>query len=267
MSNCSVLILTLNEEVNIESCLNSVKWSDDVVVFDSNSTDDTALIAEKCGARVQKRTFDNYANQRNAGLQVEFKNDWILMLDADERVTHSLYQEILHVISHSSHEITLYRIRRKDYLFGKWLKRSSGYPTWFGRLAKVRRVNVKRAVNEEYHTDGKVGYLESHIMHFPFSKGFDYWIERHCKYATMEAKLILEKRKARSQISLNDFSDPVIRRRLIKQLGYKIPARPILSFIYLFIIRMGFMDGRAGLIYCILRFFLRNLNRYKNDRT
>jgi glycosyltransferase involved in cell wall biosynthesis len=250
----SILVLTLNEEANLPGCLESVAWSDDVVVFDSCSTDRTVAIAEAAAARVVQRKFDNYAAQQNAALtEVEYKHRWLLLLGADERATPELAAEIRHVVEKGDQRNTLYRLRRKDMFLGTWLRRSSGYPTWFGRLIRVGRVWVEREVNEEYHTDGKIQDLHSHIVHFPFNKGISFWFERHNRYSSMEAELLL--REVRGKMKVKDFfsSDPTVRRKTLKQLAYRLPGRPLLVFTYLFFLRMGFLDGRPGLIYCTLR--------------
>ena len=145
----SVLILTLNEEANLPHCLDSVKWSDDVVVFDSFSSDKTIDIAKSRNARVVQKKFDGYASQRNAALAVEYKNPWVLMVDVDEQVPDDLRQEACAVTQSASEEVALFRVRRKDFFMGKWIKHSSGYPTWFGRLLRVGRVRVEREINEE----------------------------------------------------------------------------------------------------------------------
>jgi len=250
----SVLILTLNEEVNLPGCLVSVAWSDDIVVFDSFSSDRTVEVAQSAGARVIQREFINYAMQRNIALtEVSYKYPWILMLDADERMTPEAFEEIRQIIEDTRNVSTLYRIRRKDLFFGRWLRRSSGYPTWFGRLFRAGRVTVKREINEEYHTDGQVGYLKNHIIHFPFNKGIACWFERHNRYSTMEASALIK--ETQSHIKLKHFfsSDPTMRRKLLKQLAYRMPGRPILVFFYLYLYRLGFLDGGRGLTYCVLR--------------
>src|SRR5947208_3398700 len=123
----SILILTRNEQENISQCLRCSSWSNDVVVFDSFSTDRTVELAVAAGARVIQRQFDNYAGQRNAALQtIEYKNPWILILDADERTTPELVQEMRSVVARCQENVTLCRMRRKDMLFDRWLKRSSG---------------------------------------------------------------------------------------------------------------------------------------------
>ncbi|MDI9432167.1 MAG: glycosyltransferase family 2 protein [Planctomycetota bacterium] len=249
----SVLILTLNEEANLPGCLESVGWSDDVVVFDSFSTDRTVEIAESAGARVVRRRFDNYAAQRNAALtEVEYKHPWVLMLDGDERISAEARSEIERALTNSN-GTTLYRVRRKDMFTGRWLKRSSGYPTWFGRLFRVGRVRVEREINEQYHTDGEVGYLENHLIHYPFSKGVAFWLERHNRYSTMEARALVEESRARLGIGGLFSSDPTVRRRAGKQLAYRLPCRPFLVFCYLYFFRRGFLDGMPGLTYCRLR--------------
>ena len=250
----SVLILTLNEEINLPGCLESVAWSDDIVVFDSLSTDRTVEIAEEFGAKVIQRKFDNYANQRNAALNdVKYKHPWILMVDADERPTPELVKEIHKVLNSGDRNITLYRTRRKDMFLGKWLKRSSGYPTWFGRLFKKGTVRVVREINEEYHTDGEIGHLQEHLVHYAFNKGIAFWLERHNRYSTMEAETLVE--EVQGNLRLGDLfsSDPTVRRKFLKQLAFRMPFRPFLVFCYLYFARMGFLDGIPGLTYCRLR--------------
>lgn len=254
MNGVSVLILTLNEEINLADCLASCAWSDDIVVFDSLSSDRTVDIARERGARVVQRPFDNYAAQRNAALgTVTYKHPWVLMVDADERVPADLAAEIAAAVARAGDEVALFRMRRKDYFLGKWLRRSSGYPSWFGRLARVGRVRVEREVNEEYIADGRIGHLQAHLHHYPFNRGIAYWIERHNRYSTMEAaaKMSLE----RGRIALGGLvnGDPIDRRRTLKQLLYLVPFRPQIVFFYLYIVRLGILDGRAGFYFSRMR--------------
>jgi len=254
MITISILILTLNEDFNLPRCLNSVQWSDDIVVYDSYSSDKTINIAQEAGARVVQRRFDNYANQRNAALQeVEYKYPWLLMLDADELTTPELVEEIKSIINQDESPTSLYRIRRKDMFMGKWLQRSSGYPTWFGRFFRVGEVRVEREINEEYHTDGEIGHLTSHMIHYPFNKGIAYWLERHNRYSSMEAEaLLVETQDQLDWLNLIS-SDPTKRRKLLKQVAYRMPGRPLLVFIYLYLFRLGLLDGVPGFTYCSLR--------------
>lgn len=251
----SILILTLNEEANLPGCLASVAWSDDIVVFDSHSTDATAAIAEAAGARVVQRRFDNYAAQRNAALnEVAYRHPWVLMLDADERVTPELRDEIVTVLAQRN-DFALYRMRRRDMFMGRWLKRSSGYPTWFGRLMRIGRVRVEREINEEYHADGSVGLLQEHLLHYPFNNGLARWVERHNRYSDMEARMLLVERQGHWNWHELWVRDPVRRRKALKQLAYRMPARPLMVFLYLYAVRGGLLDGAPGFIFCFLRSF------------
>ncbi len=252
--NISVVILTLDEEVNLRACLESVRWSDDVVILDSGSTDATLAIARELGARVEQRAFDDYARQRSHALDgITYRNEWLLMLDADERVPPELAGEMLVAVGTVPADVTLMRMRRKDHLFGRWIRGSSGYPTWFGRLMRRGRVRIERAINEEYLTDGRVHALAGHLHHLPFNKGFAAWFGKHDRYSTLEARLRLsgEARALRARELLD--RDPVRRRRALKALMYRVPGRPLWMFLALYLLRGGIFDGRAGLTFCGLR--------------
>ena len=249
----SILILTYNEAVNLPACLESVSFSDDVVVLDSQSSDETLSIAEAHGATVLTRAFDNYAAQRNYGLAHDFKYEWILMLDADERIPEDFIEELKKVTERLDNSVTLYRMRRKDMFMGRWLKRSSGYPTWFGRLFRKGRVKVEREINEEYYTDGNIGLLEGHLIHYPFNKGINYWLERHNRYSSMEAVKLSEERLV--SIVWKDFlsSDPMLQRKAFKAFAYRMPFRPLLTFCFLYFVKLGFLDGKAGFHFSLMR--------------
>jgi len=219
----SVLILTLDEEVNLAGCLDSVAWCDDVVVLDSFSRDRTVEIVRARGVRLYQRAFDNYANQRNFGLRdIDYRHPWLLMLDADERVPEDLHQEMLLATHDAAKQVALFRMRRRDHLFGRWIPRSSGYPTWFGRLVRVGHAWVQRPINEEFHADGEVASLHCHLDHYPFNKGFS-------------------------------ASDPARRRRAQKVWLNGLPMRPLVVFTGLYFIKGGVLEGRAGLTFSLLR--------------
>ena len=249
----SVLILTYNEEANLPGCLNTVAMSDDIVVLDSESTDRTPEIAEEAGATILQRPFDNYAAQRNHGLAHDFKHDWVLMIDADERLSAELAEEIANIVTQPDPPITLYRCRRQDIFMGRWIKRSSGYPTWFGRLFRKGRVRTEREINEEYVTDGEVGLLQGHLVHYPFNKGLHYWFERHNRYSTMEASKLQEERNV--PVVWTNFwnRDPMLRRKAFKAFAYRMPLRPLFTFGFLYLVKGGVLDGRAGLHFSIMR--------------
>jgi len=254
MGKIAGLIITLNEANNIEQCIDSLDFVDQVFVFDSYSSDDTVELAKNKKATVIQRVFDNYASQRNAAFDsIPASFDWIIMLDADEQITPELKKELGKELSKENNPITMYRLRRKDYFMGKWIKHSSGYPTWFGRIFSNGKVRVEREINEEYYTDGKIGHLKEHIIHFPFSKGIEWWFEKHNRYSSMEAKTLI--RKLNEKPNLNDLfsSDPTIRRKAQKGFSFLIPNRPLVVFVALYILRLGFLDGKAGYIFCKLR--------------
>ena len=250
----SVLILTLDEEVNLGGCLDSVAWSDDVVVLDSFSRDATPDIARARGARLFQRRFDNYAGQRNFGLRdIQYRHPWVLMLDADERVPSDLRDEMLRAARDAPESAAMFRMRRRDHLFGRWIRRSSGYPTWFGRLVRIGRAWVERPYNEEFHAEGEAVNLAGHLDHYPFNKGFASWIAKHDRYSTMEAAL----RAGNPEYDMvwGDLfaADPTRRRQAQKAWLYSMPARPLVVFAGLYFIKGGVLEGRAGLTFSLLR--------------
>jgi glycosyltransferase involved in cell wall biosynthesis len=261
----SILILTLDEQVNIADCLRTLQWCDDVVVLDSYSSDDTVKIAAAHGARVVQRKFDTYAGQRNFGLQqVQYKHPWVLMLDADERVPDELREELLRV-RHAPPEVTLFLLRRRDHLFGRWIKRSSGYPTWFGRLARIGSVWVERPINEEYCTSGRTERLHAHLDHYPFNKGLSSWIAKHDRYSSMEAALLMENTRDAPRVGALFTADPLKRRKALKSLVYALPGRPVFVFFALYFLKAGFLDGRAGLTFSLLRSWYEYMIDCKHD--
>jgi glycosyltransferase involved in cell wall biosynthesis len=251
----SILILTLNEETNLSACLESVSWSDDIVIFDSHSTDRTVEIANAAGASVVQRKFDSYGAQREAARQVKYKYPWVLALDADERPDKELVSEIRTVVRNSDTGEAAYRMRRKDHFMGQWVKHATLYPSWFIRLYRPDKIRYEARTVHEYPTvQGPVGELKGHLIHFNFSKGLNEWVARHNRYAEMEAQENLKSlRNGRLDFGgLFSASDPVRRRRALKELSFRLPCRPTLRFLYLYLLRMGILDGRPGLTYCRL---------------
>jgi glycosyltransferase involved in cell wall biosynthesis len=252
----SVLILTLNEETNLRDCLASLAWSDDIVVLDSFSTDRTCEIATASGARVVQRKFDNWSAHQNwAVSNIQFKHPWVLYLDADERCTPELRDDVI-AIGNGASSHAAYRIRRKDFFMGRWLKHAQLYPTWLVRLFRPASIRYERLVNPVAVVEGTTGQLAAHIDHYPFSHGVAHWIARHNKYSDMEA---IEAVKAREQLAfkLHDvFSrDPNVRRRALKEVFFRMPARPAVKFVYYYLWRRGFLDGRPGFTYATLQAF------------
>jgi glycosyltransferase involved in cell wall biosynthesis len=262
----STVILTLDEEVNLPGALQSLAGHcNDVVVFDSFSSDSTCAIAATFGARVVQRKFDDYASQRSAALALEFRHPWVLMIDADERMSPSLWEEMEGSVKSAGDDVCIFRMRRKDIVFGKWLKRSSGYPTWFGRLLRRGRVRIEREVNEQYLTDGAVAHLSGHLLHYPMNRGIAHWVDRHNQYSTMEARRLMVERQGPISLAALFSRDPTERRKTLKAISYRLPGRPLLVFCYLYLFRLGFLDGAAGYRYCRLRAFYEHLIDIKVD--
>jgi hypothetical protein len=200
------------------------------------------------------RKFDNYCNQRNHAINaVDYKHPWVLMLDADEVVPEDLRQEMESVLMNAGSDVTMFRMRRKDYFMGTWLKHSTSYSSLlFGRLMRLGRVWVERSINEEYHTDGPVRELKSPLVHYPFNKGLGAWIDKHNRYSGMEAELIVSGGGDWSWAQLIS-SDPVRRRKALKALIYTLPGRAVLMFIGRYFVTGGILDGRAGFMFCVLK--------------
>lgn len=249
----SVLILTLNEESNLPACLDAVKWCDDIVVFDSFSTDRTVEIARAAGARVIQRRFDNERDHRTAALEVGFKHRWVYNPDADEITTVELHSEMLRVVNDSSRNEVAYRVRFKNMFMGRWLRHSSLYPTWVMRLFRPEKISFERSINLRYVAAGPEGRLENHFEHHSFNKGLNAWFEKHNRYSWQEAEESL-KSLARGRVDWRSLfaGNPTSRRRALKELSFRLPCRPFLRFLYMFIWKRGFLDGWAGFTYCRL---------------
>lgn len=252
----SVLILTLNEETNLQQCLDTLSWCDDIVVFDSFSTDRTLEIAARNGARIEQRAFDDWSSHQNwAVLNIPFKHPWVLYLDADERCPADLAREV-QALAAPDAPFSAYRIRRKDYFLGVWLKHAQLYPTWLVRLFRPEKIRYERLVNPVAVVDGATGEVRAHIDHYPFSHGVGHWIARHNRYSDMEAREWMKSRETNPIRPAALFSrDPNERRKTLKEIFYRLPARPLVKFFYYYVLRRGFLDGGAGFTYSVLQAF------------
>ncbi len=252
----SVLILTKDEERDLPGALASVAWSDDVHVFDSHSTDRTLEIARAAGAQVHTRAFDDYATHRNAAFEISFKHPWVFLLDADERPTPELSAEMQRVVEEAPANTAGFRLRRRDFLFGRWLKHAQISP-YYIRLVRPEKAKYTRAINEVLEVDGPVAELLAPLDHFPFSKGIAHWVAKHNTYSTMEAELIvrrdgLQEPSLRAALGHQDFHT---RRLHQKALFYKLPLRPLVKWLYMMFLRGAVLDGAAGVTYATLQSF------------
>jgi len=253
----SVLILTKNEEQDLPGCLESVSWADDVHVFDSYSTDRTLEIARAASAHVTRRKFDNWSAHQNWALaNLPFRSPWVLYLDADERVTPKLAGSIQQAVRNPGDNVA-FRMRRRDFWADRWLKHVQT-TSYYMRLFRPEKMCYERLVNPISVPKGPVGELVGFLDHYPFSKGVRHWLNRHNSYSSLEAQQILSNRAANQPFSLGQAlfgKDRNQRRFHQKEFFYRMPARPLLKFLLLYVGKNGFLDGRAGFRYAILQSF------------
>jgi glycosyltransferase involved in cell wall biosynthesis len=252
----SVLILTKNEQHDLPGALASVAWSDDIHVFDSHSTDTTVEIARAAGAHIHSRVFDDYATHRNASLVLPFKYPWLFLLDADERPTPELAVEMQQAVREAPASTAGFRMRRRDFLFGVWLKHAQISPFYI-RLVRPERSRYTRAINEVIEVEGPIVNLSQPLDHLPFSKGIAHWVSKHNVYSTMEAELIHRQQGLRNPSLNTALRDPDFHTRRLHQkaLFYRLPGRPILKWFYMMFFRGAVLDGYAGLTYATLQSF------------
>lgn len=256
MSNkFSVLILTLNEDKCISNAINSVlKWSDDIVVIDSLSTDKTTEIVNsfEC-VRLYEHEFKDFGDQRNFGLhQVKYKNEWVFLLDADEVCTDELAQEMIDVISEEKATLISYSVRRRDFFNNKWIKVHAS--VWFERLVKHDEVLFTGIVHEKLNSAKKQGELKERFNHYPFSKGITNWITRHSIYA--EKMAVVELEQSLNFKIMHLFSPKNdLRNTAQRAIFRKLPFRYVFYFLYKFFIKGGYRNGIDGFYFVIIETF------------
>ncbi|MBL8764629.1 MAG: glycosyltransferase family 2 protein [Phycisphaerae bacterium] len=250
----SIFIQTLNEEKNLPGCLDSVAWADDIVVLDSFSTDRTEDICREYGCRFYQRRYDGRgAHQTWAMSNIPWKHRWVFYLDADERMTVPLQREIWSIADDRADDRVAFYCGRRNYFMGKWIRRSMP-PGHIMRFFQPPKIRFERLANPVPIIEGPTGYLKNHFVHYNFSKGIGEWFERHNRYSTYEA--------IETMNALRDhpvrwtkllFAGAVNRRRELKNLGMRLPMMPFLKFFYMYLMSLGFLDGRPGLTYCTLQ--------------
>jgi glycosyltransferase involved in cell wall biosynthesis len=252
----SVLILTKNEEQDLPGCLASVSWCDDIHVYDSYSSDNTVRIAREASANITQRQFDNWAAHQNWGLaNIPFKYDWVFYIDADERVSPELRDALLKFDT-TVNGVVAYEIQRRDFAWnGRWLRNAQISP-YYLRLFRPEKMRYERLVNPLSIPDGPVSRLPGYLDHYPFSKGFRAWWNRHLSYADMEAMIRLDELHTGKNFSMKKamFSKDFTERRYHqKGLFYKMPGRPFIKWAYMIFGRRAFLDGKAGVTYATLQ--------------
>lgn len=256
----SVIILTYNEESNIENCLKSVvDWANEIIIVDSFSTDKTLEIVKKYTDKIVQRNFINQADQFNWTLDnLEIKNDWILRLDADEYLTEELKKEITEVLPKTSSEISGFYIKRRVYFMGRWIKHGGYYPTWFLRLFKKGRAKFEEREVDEHLVlfEGKAEKLKNDFID-DNKKNIEWWTNKQNNFSTREAR---ERLKNKQDVRFNPgvFREQVLQKKWIKEKIYsRLPlfSRSFSYFIYRYFFRLGFLDGKEGLIFHFLQGF------------
>ena len=253
----SVLIPTRDEERNIAACIDSLSWADEIVVFDSYSTDPTVDIARAKGATVVQRVFDSFSAHKNWALDnIDFHNDWIFIVDADERASDSLAAEIDACIARSD-RLAGYYVARENWAWGRRLHCMS--PDYQLRLVRRGRARYEdRIVHEHMRVDGDVGFLKQRLRHHD-DKGIERYFERHNHYTSLEAVEIhrmLRGLGGGPLIPGDITAKGPERRRAIKNFAYRhLPMRALAIFLYMYFWKLGFLDGRIGFRYCLIRAF------------
>ena len=236
MNTVSAIILTKNEENLITDCIKSVKFADEIIIVDDYSDDDTIELAQKQGAIVHKHKLDNFAAQRNYALS-RANGDWILFIDADERVPSELQSEIVNILKQQNKEsgkqmINGYWIPRKNIIFGKWLKHTDWYPDYQLRLLRCGNFRYKREVHERVDLEGDSEYLVSPLLHYNYDT-IDQFVEKnYLQYADLETRILVK------QGYVFDWKDLI--------------TRPIGEFLRRFFTCEGYKDGVHGLVASVM---------------
>ncbi|MEL4894459.1 glycosyltransferase family 2 protein [Crocosphaera sp. Alani8] len=259
----SVLIPALNEELNLPACLESVARADEVFVVDSQSSDRSTEISQEYGANVVQFDFNGrWPKKKNWSLEnLPFRNEWVLIVDCDERITPELWDEIEEVIKGDNYNG--YYLNRKVFFLGKWIRYGGKYPDWnlrlfrhkLGRYENLNTEDIPNTGDNEVHEhvilEGNVGYLKEDMLHIDF-RDIYHWLQRHNRYSNWEARVyynILTGQDDSGTIGANLFGDAVQRKRFLKKIWVKLPFKPLLRFVLFYFIRLGFLDGQAGYIY------------------
>jgi glycosyltransferase involved in cell wall biosynthesis len=247
----SIVILTKNEECNIADCLQSVSGLDDIIVVDSGSTDDTLKLAREMGAQVHSHEFVSFATQRNWIIDnISTRHPWQFHLDADERMTPQLLQEIAEELA-SEPAAGGYFVANRLMLGNQWLRHSSGYPVYQVRLFHRDRLRfVDSGHGQREKTNHPLGKLKNDYLHYAFKKGLDDWFAKHAKYARQEAQQTLANQSNKNPTqALDSLSPDVAKRRRLKALVQDIPGRYLLRLLYMLTLQKACLDGPAGFVY------------------
>ncbi|MCC6680123.1 MAG: colanic acid biosynthesis acetyltransferase WcaF [Phycisphaeraceae bacterium] len=256
MATLDVLIITYNEQLNLPHCLASLKGlARQVYVVDSNSTDRTVALAREGGATVLEHPWAGYAQQRNWALSnLDFSADWTLILDADEFIEQPLRQRLLEIFSQPAEQVPEngFFINRLSYFMDQPIRHCGFFPSWHLRLFKRGAGQYEnRAVHEHLMVDGKIGYIREPMLHHD-RRGLEHYIAKHNRYSTLEAiQLFRDITTGRGGEHLVNVSPTTRRNRWLKRhLLRRLPFAGFWRFVYMYILRRGFLDGVAGMEFC-----------------
>ncbi len=251
----SIVVISENEEANIQHCIEScVKHSDDVWLLDSNSTDDTVRIARDIGANVVIHEFESWGGQRNYALDsLVFKHNFVLFLDADEAIDDAFASELSGQIESGNCEA--FRVNFNIFFLGKLLKYAHENPPILRVIKKGSGRWVSEGAREYCVVDGNVGKLKSRIHHED-RRGIFFWLVKHIRNANREANVLLGNKEEIRVCKLSkDRTFERSKRVLLRRFYNRLPraTRPFLVFVYRYFIRGGFLDGYPGLMFCLLQ--------------
>jgi len=254
------IILTLNEENNLTECLESIKaLCTEIFIIDSGSTDKTIEIATQYTDKIFSHTFENYSKQRNWALEnLPIKNEWILNLDADHRVNSKLKDELI-ILFHKGipSDINGILISRKTIFMGKWIKHGGHFPTYHANFFRKGFGKCEEKLYDQHFlVKGNLLKLKGEIVDI-ITDSLINFTERHNKWSTLEAIYQLTAGENDEILASNIFGHAIQRRRALKSLYEKFPMfiRPFLYFIQRYFLRLGFLDGKEGLIFHFLQGF------------
>jgi len=258
----SVVVLTYNEEKNIEACLKSLMpLNVEIFILDSGSTDKTLEICKLYTSNIYFHPFDNYGAQRNWALNnLPLPTSWVLNLDADHRVTSELANELTSLFNKPINpEINGFLVSRKTMFMHKWIKHGGHYPTYHAILFRKGFGQCEdKLYDQHFKITGKTQILKTDIIDI-ITESIDTFITRHNHWATLEAQYQFNKNNTTNSetVKPNLFGSPIERRRFIKKQYESFPlfVRPFIYFTIRYFFRLGFLDGREGLIFHFLQCF------------
>jgi glycosyltransferase involved in cell wall biosynthesis len=257
----SVVILSYNEEANLPDCLASLRGLNcSLYVVDSGSTDRTRDIARAAGAQVVEHPFEHYAAQRNwAQLNLPLDTDWVLHLDADERLTPELVAEINSVLAAPSADIEGFLLRKRTLFMGRWIRHGGHYPSYHLRLFRRTAGRCEdRLYDQHFRVDGRVTKLNNDYLDV-LTSDLNVWTARHLRWAELEARQMLAGTSGsagQDRIAGALSGTPIQQRRWLRDSLYgRAPLflRPFAYWFYRYFLRLGLLDGREGLIFHFLQ--------------